>query len=102
MNASAAAGKCVLSLQPPPELSGGLGPRGSYTTSARRWHMPVPRQRHCTRQRHVAAIYQSHSRDGIAGRATRGGRDQGRPVAGAASDAMDAGGLNGFGQGHRR
>jgi hypothetical protein len=62
----------------------------------------VVRQRHFTRHGDVATADQSCIRDGMVGRATRAGRDQGRPVAGAASDAMDAGGLNGFGQGHPR
>ena len=48
----------------------------------------VVRQRHLARHRHVAAADQSRIRDGMVGRATRAGGDQGRAVAGEARDAV--------------
>jgi hypothetical protein len=59
-------------------------------------------QRHVTRHRHVAPADQPRIRDGMVGRATRAGRDQRRPVAGEAGDAVDTRGLNRLGEGHRR
>jgi hypothetical protein len=53
--------------------------------------------RHLARQRHVAPADQSRIGDGVMGGATQPGRDQGRAVAGAAGDAMEARGLDGFG-----
>jgi hypothetical protein len=41
-------------------------------------------------------------RNGVMGSATRPGRDQGRAVSGGARDAMDARGLQGFGEAQRR
>ena len=59
-------------------------------------------QRHLAGHRYVAAADQPRIRDGLVGRAKRAGRDQRRAVAGEAGDTMDARGLNGFGEGHRR
>jgi hypothetical protein len=59
-------------------------------------------QRHVTRHRHVAPADQPRIRDGVVGRATRAGRDQRRPGAGEAGDAVDTRGVEGFRQGHRR
>jgi hypothetical protein len=56
-------------------------------------------QRHFTRHRHVAPADQPRIRDGLVGRATRAGRDQCRTVAGEAGDAVDAGGVEGVGEG---
>jgi hypothetical protein len=50
----------------------------------------------------MAAADQPGIREGLVGRATRAGRDQRRTVAGEAGDAVDAGGLNGLGEGHGR
>jgi hypothetical protein len=58
--------------------------------------------RHLARHGHVAPADQPDIRDRVLGRAERPGGDQRRPVAGEAGDAMDAGGLNRFGQGHGR
>jgi hypothetical protein len=54
------------------------------------------------RPRHAAPADPPDIGDGVMGGATRAGRDQGRPVARAAGDAMEARGLKGFGLGHRR
>jgi hypothetical protein len=59
-------------------------------------------QRHLARHRHVAPADQPGIRDGVVRRATRAGRDQGRPVAREAGDAMDARRLNSPGEGHGR
>jgi hypothetical protein len=59
-------------------------------------------QRHLARHRHVAATDQPRIRDGMVERTTWAGRDQRRAVAGAAGDAVDPGGLEGFGEGHGR
>jgi hypothetical protein len=56
--------------------------------------------RHLARHRPVAPADQPHIGEGVVRGATRPGRDQGRPVAREASDAMDACGFNGFGEGH--
>jgi hypothetical protein len=63
---------------------------------------PVVRQRHFPRQRHLAAPDQAHLGDGVMGGATRACGDDGGAGAGEAGDAMDAGGLQRFGQAHRR
>jgi hypothetical protein len=44
----------------------------------------------------MAAADQPRIRDGMVGRETRARRDQGRAVAGKATDAMDARGRDGF------
>ena len=59
-------------------------------------------QRHFTRHQHVAPADQPRIRDGMMGGATRESRHQRGAVAGAAGDTMDACGLNGLGEGHRR
>jgi hypothetical protein len=59
-------------------------------------------QRHLAGHRHVTPTDQPRIREGLVGRATRAGGDQGRAVAGAASDAVNSRGLKGFGEGHRR
>jgi hypothetical protein len=51
---------------------------------------------------HEAAADQSHIREGVVGGATRAGRHQRGAVAGQAGDAVHAGGVEGFGEGHRR
>jgi hypothetical protein len=56
-------------------------------------------QRHVARHRHVAAADQPRIRDSVMGRAKQTGRDQRRAVAGEAGDAMDAGGVEGVGEG---
>jgi hypothetical protein len=56
--------------------------------------------RHLARPRHVAPADQPHIGEGVMGGAKRPGRDQGRTIAHEASQAVDARGLNGFGQGH--
>jgi hypothetical protein len=63
---------------------------------------PMVRQRHLAGQRHVAPADQADSRERMMRGATRAGRDEGRAGAGAAGDAVEAGGLEGFGQAHRR
>jgi hypothetical protein len=60
------------------------------------------RQRHLARHRHVAPADQSRVREGLVGGAKRASRHQGGAVARGAGDAVDAGGLDGLGQGHRR
>ena len=62
----------------------------------------VGRPRHLPRRRHLAAADQAYIRDGVMGGATRAGGDQRRAVAREASDSVDACGLNGFGDDHRR
>src|SRR5262245_10773328 len=62
----------------------------------------VVSQRHLARHRHVFPADQSHVRDGVMGGATRASRHQRGAVAREAGDTMDAGGLDGFGQGHCR
>src|SRR5215813_8643821 len=62
----------------------------------------VVRQRHLARHRHVGSADQPHIRDRMMESAKRTGRHQGGAVAREAGDAMDACGLKGFGQGHRR
>jgi hypothetical protein len=59
-------------------------------------------QRYVTHHRHVAAADQPRIRDGMVGRATRAGGDQRRAVAGEPGNTVDARGLNGLGEGHRR
>jgi hypothetical protein len=59
-------------------------------------------QRHLAGHRDVAAADHPCIRDRMVGRATRAGGDSGGAVAGAASDAVDACGLNGFRQRHRQ
>jgi hypothetical protein len=63
---------------------------------------PVVRQRHVARPRHLAAPDQPHSGDRVRRGATRARGDQGGAGAGAAGDTMEARGLEGFGQAHRR
>ena len=62
---------------------------------------PVVGQRHLTRHGDMSAADQPHIRDGVMRGAKRTRGDQGRAVAGEAGDAMDSGGLQGFGEGHR-
>jgi hypothetical protein len=62
----------------------------------------VVRQRHVPRRRHLAAADQAYIGDGVMRGAKRAGRDQRRAGAGAASDAVEARGLEGLGQAHRR
>jgi hypothetical protein len=59
-------------------------------------------QRHFTRHRHMAPTDQPRIRDGVMGGAAWAGRDPRRAVTSEAGDAVDAGGLNGFGEGHGR
>jgi hypothetical protein len=63
---------------------------------------PVVRQRHVAWPRHLAPADQPDVRDGVMGGAKRASRHQRGAVAGEAGNTMDACGLNGFGQGHRR
>ena len=60
------------------------------------------RQRHVPRYRRVAATDEPRIRDGVVGRAKRGGRDQRRAVADEAGDAVDARGLDRIRQGQGR
>src|SRR5262245_29600920 len=62
----------------------------------------VVRQRHLARQRPLAPADPPDVRDGVMRGATRAGRHPGGAVTGAAGDAVDAHGLEGVGQGHRR
>jgi hypothetical protein len=62
----------------------------------------VMRQRHLARHGNMPATDQPHIRDGVMRGTTRAGRDQRRAGTGAAGDAVDAGGLDGFGQARRR
>ncbi len=62
----------------------------------------VVRQRHLARRGDVPAADQPHIRDRLRRGATRAGRDQCRAGAREASDAVDARGLEGFGERHRR
>ncbi len=62
----------------------------------------VVHPRHFARQRHVAPTDQPHSRDRVMRGATRAGRDQRRAGAREARDAVEARGLDGCGQAHRR
>jgi hypothetical protein len=62
----------------------------------------VMRERHLTQYRHVAPADQPRIRDRKMRGAARAGRDQPRAVAGEARDAVDARGLDGFSEGHRR
>jgi hypothetical protein len=57
----------------------------------------VVRPLHLARQWHLAPADQPDIGDGVMRGAKGPGCDQGRPVAGEASDAMDARGFNGFG-----
>jgi hypothetical protein len=57
---------------------------------------PMVRPRHFARPRHLAPADQPDIRDGVMGGATRAGRYQGRTLTGAADDAADSGGLEGF------
>jgi hypothetical protein len=59
-------------------------------------------QRHLARQRHVAPPDQPHIGDSVRGARQGGGRDPRPAVAGEAGDAVEARGLKGLGQGHRR
>jgi hypothetical protein len=61
---------------------------------------PVVGQRDLTQHGHVTPTDQSCIREGLVGRATREGGDPRCAVAGEASDAREAGGVHGFGQGH--
>jgi hypothetical protein len=62
-------------------------------------HAPmVPRQ--LARHRHLAAADQPRIGNGLVGGATRPGGDDGAADASAAGDAVDAGGVEGLGQGH--
>jgi hypothetical protein len=61
---------------------------------ARPWHLAQPGE--------VPAVEQPYIRDGVMGGATRASRHQRGAVAGEAGDTMDACGLKGFGQSHRR
>jgi hypothetical protein len=62
----------------------------------------VVRQRHLARQRHAAPADPPHVGDGVMQGAARASRDQGRAVTRQAGDAVDARGLNSFGQSQRR
>ena len=62
----------------------------------------VVHQRHLAGHRHVAPADQADIRDGMVGCATWAGRDQRRAVASEAGDTVDARGLDGLGEGHRR
>jgi hypothetical protein len=58
---------------------------------------PVVGQRHLTRCGYLTAADQPHSGHGVVGGAERPGGDDGGAPPGEAGDAMDAGGVNGFG-----
>jgi hypothetical protein len=58
------------------------------------------RQRDIARHRHVTPTDQAHILDRLVRGATRAGRHHRRAVVRQAGDAVDAGGLEGFGQGH--
>jgi hypothetical protein len=62
----------------------------------------VVRQRHLARHGDVPTADLPHIRDCLRRRATRAGRDHRRAGGDAPGDAVDAGGLEGFRQGHRR
>jgi hypothetical protein len=62
----------------------------------------VVRPRHLARQGEVSAADPPHSRDGLRRGATWAGRGDGGAGAGAAGDAVDARGLEGFRESHRR
>jgi hypothetical protein len=62
----------------------------------------VVRQRPLARRGEVPAADPPHSRNRLRRVATRAGRDQRRADTGAAGDAVDAPGLDGFGQAHGR
>jgi hypothetical protein len=59
-------------------------------------------QRHLPWLWHLAAADQPHIRDGVVGGAKGPYGDARGAVAGESGDAMDAGGVNRFSQGHRR
>jgi hypothetical protein len=59
-------------------------------------------QRHLAGHRHLTPADQPHVRDGAAGGAERAWGDQRRTVARAAGDAVEARGLEGFGDEYRR
>jgi hypothetical protein len=81
----------------------GAGPRWRRVGTPRRHRgrgrrsAPAPPRPACARGPHRSGP----SRRSCGGGATRAGRDDRRAVAGAAGDAMDAGGLEHFGQRHR-
>jgi hypothetical protein len=60
----------------------------------------VVRQRHLARHRDLTTPDQPHIRDGVVRGATGARRDPRQAVTGEAGDAMDARGLEGFGQRH--
>jgi hypothetical protein len=60
------------------------------------------RQRDFAGYRHLPATDQPHIRDGVVGGATRPRRDDGGAIAGETGDAVDAGGVEGFGEGQMR
>jgi hypothetical protein len=60
-------------------------------------HLMV-RQRHLAGQRHLSPTDPAHIGDRVVRGANRVGGDQRRAVAGEAGDAMDAGGVDGFGE----
>jgi hypothetical protein len=60
-------------------------------------HLMV-RQRHLAGQRHLSPTDPAHIGDRVVRGANRAGGDQRRAVAGEAGDAMDAGGVDGFGE----
>jgi hypothetical protein len=60
------------------------------------------RPRHVARPRHVVAADEPHSRDRLVRGATRAGRDQRCAGTREAGDAVDPGGVEGFGQAPRR
>jgi hypothetical protein len=85
-------------------ISGGVSnptARAARGFSSQEAHAVVG-QRPLARQRHVAPADLPDIRDGVMGGATRPGRDHGRAGAGEAGDAVDACGLNGLGESHRR
>ena len=63
---------------------------------------PMVRQRHLPGYRHLAPADQPHSRDRVVRGAERPRGDERRALAGEAGDAMDARGVEGFGEGHGR
>jgi hypothetical protein len=93
----------IVGREHPPRAASGA-PRG-HGGGTRAMH--PGRARHCVpATRHPASARlptdQPRIRDSLVGTATRARRDQRRAVAGAASDAVDACGLKGLGEGHRR
>jgi hypothetical protein len=74
---------------------------GSITLASASRRSDEGRLRPVARHRHVVAADQPRIRAGLVGHATRAGRDPRRAGAGAAGDAVDAGGVEGSRGAHR-